>query len=186
MHKKKSRKRTQIISLILLGMVLLSVAFFTFSANFNKVHNLLLEKDIEQITFTSNFVTKLIQTEIEGLLMNLEASQKMFLEYSEYNTESAVNNLKEICEDFQFEKAGIADLEGNSIDSTGKREKLQEEELLTSIRNDENYVSNVIDLSDVMILAVPICRNDSVVGVIWGYYRIEKISEKIDLNKTSH
>lgn len=186
MHKKKSRKRTQIISLILLGMVLLSVAFFTFSANFNKVHNLLLEKDIEQITFTSNFVTKLIQTEIEGLLMNLEASQKMFLEYSEYNTESAVNNLKEICEDFQFEKAGIADLEGNSIDSTGKREKLQEEELLTSIRNNENYVSNVIDLSDVMILAVPICRNDSVVGVIWGYYRIEKISEKIDLNKTSH
>lgn len=186
MHKKKSRKRTQIISLILLGMILLSVAFFTFSANFNKVHNLLLEKDIEQITFTSNFVTKLIQTEIEGLLMNLEASQKMFLEYSEYNTESAVNNLKEICEDFQFEKVGIADLEGNSIDSTGKREKLQEEELLTSIRNNENYVSNVIDLSDVMILAVPICRNDSVVGVIWGYYRIEKISEKIDLNKTSH
>ena len=186
MHKKKSRKRTQIISLILLGMILLSVAFFTFSANFNKVHNLLLEKDIEQITFTSNFVTKLIQTEIEGLLMNLEASQKMFLEYSEYNTESAVNNLKEICEDFQFEKARIADLEGNSIDSTGKREKLQEEELLTSIRNNENYVSNVIDLSDVMILAVPICRNDSVVGVIWGYYRIEKISEKIDLNKTSH
>lgn len=186
MHKKKSRKRTQIISLILLGMILLSVAFFTFSANFNKVHNLLLEKDIEQITFTSNFVTKLIQTEIEGLLMNLEASQKMFLEYSEYNTESAVNNLKEICEDFQFEKAGIADLEGNSIDSTGKREKLQEEELLTSIRNNENYVSNVIDLSDVMILAVPICRNDSVVGVIWGYYRIEKISEKIHLNKTSH
>lgn len=60
MHKKKSRKRTQIISLILLGMILLSVAFFTFSANFNKVHNLLLEKDIEQITFTSNFVTKLI------------------------------------------------------------------------------------------------------------------------------
>lgn len=47
MHKKKSRKRTQIISLILLGMILLSVAFFTFSANFNKVHNLLLEKDIE-------------------------------------------------------------------------------------------------------------------------------------------
>ena len=53
------------------------------------------------------------------------------------------------------------------------------------MRNNQNYVSNVIDISDIMMIAVPITRNDKVTGAIWGYYSILKISEKIELMKDS-
>ena len=47
------------------------------------------------------------------------------------------------------------------------------------------YKRQVIDISDIMIIAVPITRNDEVTGAIWGYYSISKISEKIELTKDS-
>lgn len=53
------------------------------------------------------------------------------------------------------------------------------------MRNNQNYISNVIDISDIMMIAVPITRNDEVTGAIWGYYSISKISEKIELTKDS-
>lgn len=49
---------------------------FYFYKNYSRIYELLLNKDMEQIEFTSDFVTKLIQTEIENLLSGLEASQK--------------------------------------------------------------------------------------------------------------
>ena len=57
------------------GLTISVVAILViFYANYNRIYKLLLEKDMEQIKFTSNYVTKLIQTEIENLLSELEAS----------------------------------------------------------------------------------------------------------------
>lgn len=57
------------------GLTISVVAILViFCSNYNRIYKLLLEKDMEQIKFTSNYVTKLIQTEIENLLSELEAS----------------------------------------------------------------------------------------------------------------
>lgn len=57
------------------GVTISAVAILViFYSNYNRIYKLLLEKDMEQIKFTSNYVTKLIQTEIENLLSELEAS----------------------------------------------------------------------------------------------------------------
>jgi hypothetical protein len=57
------------------GLTISVVAILViFYSNYNRIYKLLLEKDMEQIKFTSNYVTKLIQTEIENLLSELEAS----------------------------------------------------------------------------------------------------------------
>ena len=51
------------------GLTISVVAILViFYSNYNRIYKLLLEKDMEQIKFTSNYVTKLIQTEIENLL----------------------------------------------------------------------------------------------------------------------
>lgn len=57
------------------GLTISVVAILViFYSNYNRIYKLLLEKDMEQIKFTSNYATKLIQTEIENLLSELEAS----------------------------------------------------------------------------------------------------------------
>ena len=57
------------------GLTISVVAILViFYSNYNRIYKLLIEKDMEQIKFTSNYVTKLIQTEIENLLSELEAS----------------------------------------------------------------------------------------------------------------
>lgn len=59
----------------MVGVTISVVAILViFYSNYNRIYKLLLEKDMEQIKFTSNYVTKLIQTEIENLLSELEAS----------------------------------------------------------------------------------------------------------------
>lgn len=56
---------------VTISVVAILVIFYS---NYNRIYKLLLEKDMEQIKFTSNYVTKLIQTEIENLLSELESS----------------------------------------------------------------------------------------------------------------
>lgn len=56
---------------VTISVVAILVIFYS---NYNRIYKLFLEKDMEQIKFTSNYVTKLIQTEIENLLSELEAS----------------------------------------------------------------------------------------------------------------
>ena len=79
----------------------------------------------------------------------------------------------------------MVNLEGTSLDDTGKVEKSEDTEFLDSMKKNKRYVSNVMDVSDTMMIAVPITRNGQVTGAIWGYYSISKISEKIELTKGS-
>lgn len=178
-------KKKKFISLVI-GLVISVVAIcFIFYKNYSRIYELLLNKDMEQIEFTSDFVTKLIQTEIENLLSGLEASQKIFLDNNVGEQDEIVELLSEIKQERHFEKIGVVNLAGISLDDTGRIEKIEDTEFLNSMRNNQNYISNVIDISDIMIIAVPITRNDEVTGAIWGYYSISKISEKIELTKDS-
>ena len=52
---------------------------FIFYKNYSRIYELLLNKDMEQIEFTSDFVTKLIQTEIENLYRDTNQA-KIFLD----------------------------------------------------------------------------------------------------------
>ena len=68
-ENKKKRLRALAVGLTI-SVVAILVIFYS---NYNRIYKLFLEKDMEQIKFTSNYVTKLIQTEIENLLSVLEA-----------------------------------------------------------------------------------------------------------------
>lgn len=81
-----------------------------------------MEKDMEQVRSTSGFVTKLISTEIENLQAALDSSQRLFLQTDDVQDEKPVGYLNDIQKKFGFEKVGISDLEGNSLDNTGKTE----------------------------------------------------------------
>ena len=58
--------------------------------------------------------------------------------------------------------------------------------MFIEIRNKQKYISNVMNVSDIMLLAVPFYRDNRVEGVIWGHASIFRISEKIELDDRSH
>lgn len=184
-YTKFENKKKKFKSLVIGVLLSILAIFLIFTLNYNRIYKLLLDKDMEQIEFTSGFVTKLIQTEIENLLSELEASQKTFLDHDGDQQDEIVEHLKEIKKERQFEKIGVVNLEGTSLDDTGKVEKSEDTEFLDSMKKNKRYVSNVMDVSDTMMIAVPITRNGQVTGAIWGYYSISKISEKIELTKGS-
>lgn len=43
-----------------------------------------------------------------------------------------------------------------------------------------------MNVSDIMLLAVPFYRDNRMEGVIWGHASISRISEKIELDDRSH
>lgn len=64
---------------IAIAVVMVIVIIAAFTINFNKIYGLLLEKDMEQVRFTSSFVTKLISTEIENLQAALDLKKLDYL-----------------------------------------------------------------------------------------------------------
>ena len=186
-RKNKIRyRKKQICFWIGLSTFISVIVYAIFFVNFDKIYQTLLEKDIAQMTLTSNFVTKLIETEIENRISDLKISQKIFLEESELDEEAVVEKLKKLCTELGFEKIGVSDLKGNAVDSNGDKSEFKDAVLINTISESREYISDVVDKSDTILLAVPILKGDDPKGILWGYYRVENIAEKIELNNDSH
>ena len=172
-----------ITTAIILSIIIMISLFIIY---FNKVYSSVLEKDMEQIEWTSHYVTKLIHTEIQHSVDILQASEEIFHASEGTGQKGGQGSLQEIREGLHFEKIGVASLDGSSIDDTGVIRKLADPRLFESILNDQSYISNVLTASDDMVIAVPLHHGGQVVGALWGYLSISSISEKIEMDKEMH
>ncbi len=80
---------------------------------------------------------------IENLLSGLEASQKIFLDNNAGEEDEIVELLSEIKQERHFEKIGVVNLAGISLDDTGRIEKIEDTEFLNSMRNNQNLLSEI-------------------------------------------
>lgn len=183
--KIKDKNKSFLIIMMAVFLALVGMLGF-FSVYFNKVYDAMLEKDMEQMEWTSHFVTKLIHEEIENNVSTLYASEDFFAYYEEYSRERLLNGLLELKKGLNFEKTGIVDLEGKCIDDTGSISVTNDSKFIEQIKNKKTYISNVIEKSDSMILAVPLQQEGTVVGALWGYYAVSTIAEKIELTDDMH
>ena len=172
-----------ITTAIILSIIIMISLFIIY---FNKVYSSVLEKDMEQIEWTSHYVTKLIHTEIQHSVDILQASEEIFHASEGTGQKGVQGSLQEIREGLHFEKIGVASLDGSSIDDTGVIRKLADPRLFESILNDQSYISNVLTASDDMVIAVPLHHGGQVVGALWGHLSISSISEKIEMDQEMH
>lgn len=137
--------------------------YFFLTSIFNKVYDTILEKDMEQIQWTSHYVTKLIYYEIEHRIEGLHACEESFHTYQEdYDTQTWTENLKDMKEKLDFERVGIVWVNGESVDDLGNVTTIQDPALFQAIHNDETYISNLSETLDNMLIAVPLHRNEQV------------------------
>lgn len=186
---KSGKGKLQIKDLLII-MAVIVISFVTiliaFQIHFNKVYDKILQKDMEQIEWTSHYVTKLIHNEIENNIESLHASAEMFYHYEQQSMEQWIQNLQEIKEDLDFERMGFIGLNGNSLDDAGNLKKIEDSELLDTIEKGQNYISNLLDDTDQMRIAVPFEKNNEIVGALYGDMSISAISIKIEMDNESH
>lgn len=183
-NSQKFRKK--IVILISVSVVLITTIAITFNIGFYKIHDKLLKKDMDQIELTSEYVVELVYAKIKNLLDTLETiSQKTFV-YTEDNEKEVAEDLEKIKEVVKFKKVGVTNLGGVSIDDTGKRELIKNAEFIDSIKSNHVYISDVVNVSDAIFMAVPIVQEGKAKGAIWGYFFISEIAEEIELSTDSH
>lgn len=179
----RTRPLAVIASAVLLAAVIMVSLFAVY---FNKVYTAVLEKDMEQIEWTSHYVTKLIHTEIQHSIDTLQASEEIFHQSKNVGLEEIQRSLHKIREDLHFEKMGVVGLDGTSMDDAGTIEQIEDPQLFEHILRGENYTSNVLAVSDNMLIAVPLCQGGQIVGALWSHLSIASISQSIEMDKELH
>lgn len=118
MEKQRMKKLSFLLGTgIIIGI--LGIVYIAFSSSFDRVYGLLLEKDMIQTEFTSKFVTRLIETEIENVMASLQVSQGVFLKRENEDLDQMKARLNALRIELKFEEMGICDLEGVGIDCRG-------------------------------------------------------------------
>ena len=137
--KKSGRKSILIISATIFLALVGMISFFYIY--FEKIYDVMLKKDMEQIEWTSYFVTKLIHEDIEHCVSGLQAGERIFHEYKEVGEERVMEYLREMKEELGFEKIGIVRENGKSIDDTGAIDAMAASEILKQVQASDCYVS---------------------------------------------
>ena len=163
---------------IIIGI--LGIVYIAFSSSFDRVYGLLLEKDMIQTEFTSKFVTRLIETEIENVMASLQVSQGVFLKRENEDLDQMKARLNALRIELKFEEMGICDLEGVGIDCRGgacpagrpgaSRGGIPGAELYFKCGGRPGY--DLPGGTD---------REES-----GGHYQVERIAETIELDTNSH
>lgn len=158
-----------VLQLAIIGMLVICSVVIAFRLNYSRIYDMVLEKDVEQMVFTSRFVTKLVDSDIKNKIGDLSTAAKKFRKYDGNQKTLVIEELNTLCEDLNFQKLGAANPQGYFVDSNGETGKVKDPELLEYALQGKSYVSDVVDESDCMIIAVPILNKElESIGVLWG------------------
>ena len=186
-RKSGNKINKYILQIVIVGILVICSVFIAFQLNYTRIYDLVLKKDVEQMVSTSRFVTKLVDSEIKKQISDLRAGTREFRKYDDVSKMSVIEELQTLCKDLNFQKLGAANLQGYYVDSNGETGKVKDQELLEYALQGKSYVSDVVDESDCMIIAVPILNKElEPIGALWGYYRVASIAADIELNYDSY
>ena len=157
--KRSNRYKTAAWILLIAGIVSFSVInifslFFHYS---NRIHNEILNRNMEQISLLSDYIVKIIRSEMRHCTEILNIGEENFSVPEKMTSAEIVKQLQEIRSRAGFAQIGIMDQEGNTIDDTGDRWQIDDSELLAAMEKGRAYVSDVFtsgrqDTSQIMIM----------------------------------
>lgn len=174
---EKIRQRKYFILLIFSAFALLfvSITLLDFYKRIQEREYNLQLNALEELSIQENAI---VENKLEGYLTTLQ-SVAGFLGNGELHTEDNLNLLYDMAQETDFQRIGLADLEGNSRVSNGKtlnisyREYFQrcmeKESVITESR--DSYIMN----SAIFIVSVPVLdRDNEVKGVLYGVIETDR------------
>lgn len=193
-YKKKERleRKSFIYMLGMLFIMATAAMFGLFIFSSNRLREMVLEKEMEQNGLVTSYITRILKSEMEDCIEILKTSETFFSSYQEDRKEAVVDSLQKLKEGTVFEVYGIMDLEGHSLNDRGENWTIDIPELIEAIKEDRSYISDVQtretqefvsekkSMNGWLILAVPLHKNNQVIGAVWGSYPVASIAKKIE------
>ena len=182
---RKKNSSWAVISIVAVLLVSTVVMYFRFLYYSDNIRKTVIRQEIDQIELTSNYVTKILHTEMEDCIDVLQESARVYyLSRTEASLDDTVSFLKNIKNYTDFTVVGLIRPDGWSINDSGIQRKLKDRALLQAIANNEIYVSDLLTSGEKklgkILIAVPLHENGKAVGAIWGRYPIDVIAEKVE------
>ncbi len=190
---KEYNKRKNLVYMFGVLSIMATLAMFgLFIFSSNKIHEMVLDKEMEQNELVTSYITSILNSEMEDCLEILYTSEEFLSTYKKDRQEEVTDSLRKIKEGTVFEYYGIMDLEGNSINDSGKSHRITNPQLMEAIHKDESYISDVQTEVDVLegedtgsqpgwvMLAVPLHHQGRIIGAVWGAYPISILADKVE------
>ncbi len=189
-NKKTISRKTTFWALLTAGVIAFSAVnisslFFHYS---NRIHNEILNRNMEQLSLLSDYIVKIIRSEMRHCVEILDISGEEFGIQDKSASEEMIKQLVEIRDRTGFTQIGIIDQTGYAADDTGNRYPVRNKELLAAMEKGEPYISDVFassyqqDINQILVM-VPLLEKETVKGAVWGKYPIASIAELVDLEE---
>lgn len=182
--KHVDKRKKQVLFITILCLFVSLFIYVSFQFHYERIYTLLLEKDVSQMKETSHYVTQLVESKIQHIVAYLDVNQKRLVTYKKKT--DVIENLKFLSQEMSFDRVGIVDVQGNALDENGQKLILNDSQLLSSLSEGKEYISNLVEQDDMMLIAVPVMRNNQIVGGLWGYYRVDNIANSIEFDNVSY
>lgn len=154
-----------------------------------RVHLLVLEKEMEQLGGDSRYVTQTVKEAFEQCIEELE----LFEESLEIDQQKSKEEYVERLESFKlfsdFDMVGIMGTNGEGINSSGEFSITINNEMCKEFEEGDAYISDILMSGNKetgqILIAVPVFREKEVVGAVWGQYPASAIASKVEGNNKS-
>lgn len=187
--KKPGSRKNAFLALLTAGVISVSIInIFSLCFHYsNSIHNEILNRNMEQLSLLSDYIVKIIRSEMRHCIEILNVCEEEFSVQGERTSEEIVKQLLDIRGRTGFTQIGIMDQDGNTMDDTGNSYPIEDRELLAAMERGEPYISDVFtssrqDINQILVM-MPLWEKETVKGAVWGKYPIASIAELVDLEE---
>lgn len=176
-------KKAKIIFLIALCSALLIVhAFVHFGISISKMELSNTQEDLEEMVESS---IREVRKKYEAMIFSLQEMTNAFQRTPSVENEQVYEQLAFLKSVTAFDFIGIADKNGNTVDSSGQKTNIAKREYFQKAMCGETVISGVLDSQvikreEIQVLAVPIRNNEKIDGILFGILDIDTLDQTIN------
>ena len=179
----KQKKRPIVfifIALLFLGIITFSSYHFNYSLR--HIGKEIALNNLENESLTNSVV---IKSEYDNLTNSLVVLRSIVTENQINDETDIIEHLKLICDNTKFNTVGISDASGQAIDSNGFHVNVENRDYFKQAINGNIVISNVlsskvISNQDVQVIAVPIMKNKTFTGIVFGILDINIVNDSLE------
>ncbi|MGB5824252.1 MAG: EAL domain-containing protein [Proteocatella sp.] len=176
-------KLTKIIISAVLALIVI-MASFTYVKSVKNLLFLEADSHLKEIAVQS---ANRIEEKVYSKLEILNTLKSELYNFEGYSDEEKVEKLSNWCEGSSFSQMGYTDSIGVGLNSQGKHVNIFEKSYFKESMIRKSYISGVIkDFGNIsgnfMLISVPIVKNGSAEGVLYGLFEVKDISDSINFS----
>lgn len=182
-------KKAKIVFFITLCSALLIIhAFSRFGVSISEMELSNTQEDLKEMAQSS---IREVRKEYEDMVFSLQQMTSAFVQMPSVEDEKTYEHLAFLKGVSIFDYIGVADVDGNTVDSAGQKTNIAKREYFQQAMSGETVISGVLDSQvikqeEIQVLAVPIENEGRTDGILFGILDIDTLDRTISEAYLNH